>query len=78
MRKSMYLQCVLGALRAREQQYATTLEEDDKLLDGACEGRRRMAVWVRRGEKQLLREAQLWIQRELSEDGAPPAKKRRM
>ena len=78
MRKGLYLQCVLSALRAREQQYATTLEEDDKLLDGACEGRRRMAIWVRRGEKQLLREAQSWIRRQSDEDWAPPAKKRRL
>jgi len=30
--------------------------------------RQRMGLWVRRGEKQLLREAQTWVRREM--DGA--------
>ncbi|KAK4130360.1 SET domain-containing protein [Trichocladium antarcticum] len=87
-RKELCLQSVLGALQSRERQYPTSLEDDEQLIHaGEVVGRQRMAVWVRRGEKQLLREAQLWIGRELDEmrskrtraheDDAPAAKRRR-
>jgi len=94
-RKEIFLEVVLAALQDREKQYATTLEEDDQLVAGFdpnSMGRKEMAVWVRRGEKQLLREAQVWTARELEahrasvadkndghdgEDG-PSAKRRRM
>jgi SET domain-containing protein 6 len=88
-RKDLYLQAVLGALQARERQYLTSLEDDERLMN-ACEltGRQRMALWVRRGEKQLLREAQAWVRREVDElrtkaservrgDDGPAAKRRR-
>ena len=90
MRKDLYLQVVLGALQARERQYATSLEEDERLWNGGgLTGRQEMAVWVRRGEKQLLREAQSWVRREAQEmrneasdrtttDDGPAAKKRRL
>ncbi len=90
MRKDLYLQVVLGALQTRERQYSTSLEDDERLLDkGGLTGRQEMAVWVRRGEKQLLREAQLWVRREAHEmrnkaserggpDDGPAAKKRRL
>jgi SET domain-containing protein 6 len=91
-RKELYLQSVIGALQTRERQYLTSLEDDEQLIQsGQVMGRQRMAVWVRRGEKQLLREAQSWIRRELGElrskassertrahdDDAPAAKRRR-
>jgi SET domain-containing protein 6 len=45
-------------LRLREAEYATTLEEDDALLNaGISSHRKEMAVKVRRGEKAVLREA---------------------
>ncbi|KAL2262647.1 hypothetical protein VTK26DRAFT_572 [Humicola hyalothermophila] len=87
MRKKVYLESVLGALQAREQQYPTSLEDDEQLINaGRVTGRQGMAVWVRRGEKQLIREAQSWIKRELAdsqnkrtpEDDAPAAKRRRI
>ncbi|KAK3291811.1 uncharacterized protein B0H64DRAFT_330081 [Chaetomium fimeti] len=89
-RKDLYLRTVLRALHAREQQYATSLEEDERLA-GASQpsGRERMALWVRRGEKQVLREAQAWVQQAINElqaqastrtreDDGPAAKRRRM
>ncbi|KAK0609598.1 hypothetical protein B0T17DRAFT_546640 [Bombardia bombarda] len=69
-RKEIYLDSVVSALRDRESQYATTLEDDQELLatlDGRPSGRREMAVWVRRGEKKLLREGQAWVERKLAE-----------
>ncbi len=50
---------VLGhLLKLREGEYATTLEEDDALLNtGIYSHRTQMAVKVRRGEKAVLREA---------------------
>ncbi|KAG7288469.1 hypothetical protein NEMBOFW57_004822 [Staphylotrichum longicolle] len=89
MRKDLYLQAVLGALQSRERQYATSLEDDDRILSvGELTGRQRMAVWVRRGEKQLLREAQSWVRQEMNErrnkasdrtggNDGPAAKRRR-
>ncbi|KAH6847017.1 hypothetical protein B0I37DRAFT_310128 [Chaetomium sp. MPI-CAGE-AT-0009] len=89
-RKDLYLRAVLRALHAREQQYATSLEEDERLAEaGQLSGRERMALWVRRGEKQVLREAQAWVQRGIDElqarastraheDDGPAAKRRRM
>lgn len=47
-------------LRQREAEYATTLEEDDALLNnGISSHRKEMAVKVRRGEKAVLREAMM-------------------
>lgn len=89
MRKELYLSCALGALQDRERQYQTTLEDDEQLLSaGQVSRRHMMAVWVRKGEKQLLREAQAWVQRELAKlrskasertggDDAPAAKRLR-
>jgi SET domain-containing protein 6 len=89
MRKDLYLQAVLGALQFRERQYPTSLEDDDRILStGELTGRQRMAVAVRRGEKQLLREAQSWVRQEVNEmrskasdrtprDDGPSAKRRR-
>ena len=45
-------------LKAREMEYVTTLEEDEKLAaTGNLPGRTRMAIQVRLGEKRVLREA---------------------
>ncbi|KAK4120998.1 SET domain-containing protein [Parathielavia appendiculata] len=92
MRKNLYLQAVLGALQARERQYATSLEEDEHIIRaGQLTRRQQMAVWVRRGEKQVLREAQAWVRRQMDElrnnlasekraqgDDGPTAKRRRV
>ncbi|KAK3360456.1 hypothetical protein B0T25DRAFT_629544 [Lasiosphaeria hispida] len=67
VRKTVFLEGVYGALGEREGQYATTLEEDDALLANGARGRREMAVWVRRGEKKLLREAREWVAGQLDE-----------
>ncbi|KAK0716119.1 hypothetical protein B0H67DRAFT_582425 [Lasiosphaeris hirsuta] len=66
-RKAVILEGVHGALGEREGQYATTLEEDDALLGNGARGRKEMAVWVRRGEKNLLREAREWVAGQLDE-----------
>ncbi|KAK0614484.1 hypothetical protein B0T14DRAFT_436233 [Immersiella caudata] len=91
VRKEIYLDSVLGALQDRERQYATLLEEDEKLIrpERPME-REEMALWVRVGEKRLLREAQSWVSRELEaarrevsskrergDENAPAAKRRR-
>ncbi|KAL2175873.1 uncharacterized protein P884DRAFT_261822 [Thermothelomyces heterothallicus CBS 202.75] len=88
-RKEVFLQVVFDALRARERQYATSLEDDQSLVDaGQLTERQRMGVWVRMGEKQLLREAQTWVQHQmgglqdrvsddLRQDDGPAAKRRR-
>jgi len=50
-------QVIAVIIRAREQQYATSVEEDEKLLNcQALTHRERMAIHVRLGEKQILRE----------------------
>ncbi|GAB1313744.1 Ribosomal lysine N-methyltransferase 4 [Madurella fahalii] len=88
VRKELFLHSVLGALQDREAQYHTSLEDDEQLLSaGQVAGRQTLAVWIRRGEKQLLREAQEWVRRELIElrnkaserigDNEIPAAKRR-
>jgi SET domain-containing protein 6 len=91
MRKELYLQVVFGALQARERQYATSLEEDEQLMNaGQLTWWQRMALLVRRGEKQILREAQAWVRREMDQvqndnsskrmhgDDGPAAKRRRV
>ena len=72
------------------------MEEDEQVLrsEERPTGRLEMAVWVRRGEKRLLREAKAWVAKELDElrrekakatrddtrdrDGGPSAKRRRV
>ncbi|KAH8895506.1 SET domain-containing protein [Thozetella sp. PMI_491] len=84
-REAVYLESVLKSLRDRAAQYATSLEQDEQLLaEGRVEGRARMAVLVRRGEKLLLRDAQSWVQTKIdelqgsrAENGEPSAKRRR-
>ncbi|KAL1839093.1 hypothetical protein VTJ49DRAFT_1861 [Mycothermus thermophilus] len=61
-RKELYLQAVLAALRARERQYPTSLEEDEQLMTGQLSRAQQMAIVVRMGEKKVLREAQAWVQ----------------
>jgi hypothetical protein len=63
-RKGIFLDCILEALEARASEYATTLEEDRKILTGAAlPHRRNAALAVRVGEKELLQEAHLWVRR---------------
>jgi N-lysine methyltransferase SETD6 len=51
-------QVLVRILKSREKEYATTLEEDEKLLqDGSLSSRTAMAVQVRLGEKKVLRGA---------------------
>ncbi|KAK3373110.1 hypothetical protein B0T24DRAFT_249918 [Lasiosphaeria ovina] len=91
-RNEIYLDSVLKALGDREGQYVTRLEDDARLISAADRprGREQMAIWVRRGEKQLLREAQVWVAAKLDElrnkasgrrpganEDAPSAKRRR-
>ncbi|KAK4195029.1 hypothetical protein QBC40DRAFT_289718 [Triangularia verruculosa] len=67
-RKRLYLETIIEVVMQREKEYGTTLEEDDQLLRSSfSDEREKMAVWVRRGEKQILREAQAWIKTQLEE-----------
>lgn len=67
-RKEILFETAHKALADREKQYGSSLEEDEQLLaSGQIEGREKMAVWVRRGEKQVVREAQAWAKKELDE-----------
>lgn len=55
-----FVGCVLNQVfKLREQEYQTTLEEDDAILaaGNTLSHRKYMAVQVRRGEKEILREA---------------------
>lgn len=71
VKKEILLGGVRKALEEREGQYATSLEEDEKVLQGIEGGRpttrKEMAVWVRAGEKRIIREAVAWVQREEEE-----------
>jgi SET domain-containing protein 6 len=51
-------QVLMALLRLREEEYATTLEEDEALLKSEnLSNRTRMAIEVRLGEKRVIREA---------------------
>ncbi|KAF4625462.1 hypothetical protein G7Y89_g12708 [Cudoniella acicularis] len=51
-------QVLANLLRLREQEYVTTLEEDEELLQaGNLKHRTRMAIQVRQGEKRVIRAA---------------------
>lgn len=71
VRKDILLGGVSKALEEREKQYATSLEEDEKVLAGIEGGRpttrKEMAVWVRAGEKKIIREAVAWIKQQVEE-----------
>ena len=84
-RQELYLASVLGALKEREAQYQSTLEQDDDIIARNKETNRvAMAVIVRRGEKMVLREAQAWVQAEseklrasiVDQDGPAPKRQR--
>ncbi len=84
-RQELYLASVLRALKEREAQYQTTLEQDDDIITrNNAANRAAMAVFVRRGEKLLLRDAQAWVQAELEklrasivdQDGPAPKRQR--
>ncbi|KAK4184329.1 hypothetical protein QBC35DRAFT_506158 [Podospora australis] len=89
LRKEIFFETVLKAILTRESQYSTKLQEDEQLLNTPgqiTDERQRMAVWMRRGEKQILKEAQTWIRQELEtirnkasqqEDDGRAAKRRR-
>ncbi len=76
---------ISDALIERLAQYSTTLGEDRKLMERS-EGRLRMAVEVRLGEKVLLRSVVDWLRermanqddREPHTDGPPSKKARRI
>ncbi|EGO61580.1 hypothetical protein NEUTE1DRAFT_58975 [Neurospora tetrasperma FGSC 2508] len=71
VRKEILLGGVRKALEEREGQYATSLEEDEKVLAGIEGGRpttrKEMAVWVRAGEKRIIREAVAWVKKQEKE-----------
>ena len=73
---------IQALLKRRASEYATTAEEDDKLLEAAdLPHRRRMAIKVRQGEKFVLSEAEKEAARFALENkrmiGQPPVKRTR-
>ncbi len=84
-REKVSLESTLKALKDREAQYETTLDQDEALVAAKRgEDRAHMAVLVRRGEKRLLREAQSWVQERLDKlhasnerDGGPAPKRQK-
>lgn len=65
-REETQLAIVATVLEKLQGQYATTIEEDEKLLE-TVQGRERMAVVVRVGEKKLLREARAFLAGKMGE-----------
>jgi SET domain-containing protein 6 len=64
--KSAFFNIMDAVVPARLAQYSTTADQDEKSLTSAeLTGRKRMAVVVRLGEKQLLKEAQAFIPAQL-------------
>ena len=58
--RAAYADVIAKAMPARLKQYATTIPEDEALLESkTTTGRLRMAIEVRLGEKRLLQEAQV-------------------
>lgn len=53
-------------LEKLQGQYATSIEEDERLLE-TVQGRERMAVVVRVGEKKLLKEAKAFLSGKMGE-----------
>ncbi|THW19297.1 SET domain-containing protein RMS1 [Aureobasidium pullulans] len=64
--KHTFFEIMDAVIPARLAQYGTTIEQDEQLLKNTdLEGRHRMAVSVRLGEKQLLKEAKAFIPAQL-------------
>ncbi|THW59220.1 SET domain-containing protein RMS1 [Aureobasidium pullulans] len=64
--KHTFFEIMDAVVPARLSQYGTTVEQDEQLLKNTdLEGRHRMAVSVRLGEKQLLKEAGAFIPAQL-------------
>lgn len=81
--KTAFFEVMDAAIPARLAQYATSAEQDEELLkDAGLAGRKRMAVFVRLGEKKLLKEAKAFIPAQLEkykpveEDEEQPRAKR--
>ncbi|KAI4730195.1 SET domain-containing protein RMS1 [Aureobasidium sp. EXF-10728] len=64
--KTAYYEILDAVIPARLAQYGTTVEQDEQLLKNPdLEARHRMAVFVRLGEKKLLKEAKEFIPAQL-------------
>ncbi|KAG9553738.1 SET domain protein, partial [Aureobasidium melanogenum] len=64
--KLAYYEIMDAVIPARLAQYGTTIEQDEQLLKNPdLEGRHRMTVFVRLGEKKLLKEAKEFIPAQL-------------
>lgn len=64
--KGRVLELAKSVIEARTAEYATTIEEDESLLARGAQGRSKMAIDVRLGEKRLLREALDWTEERLA------------
>ena len=83
--KSAFAEVMARAIATRQGQYATSIQQDEEMLrNPAVQGRLRMAVEVRVGEKYLLQESLAFANEQVEqhrqpveESGDRPAKKQR-
>lgn len=72
--KAEVLGLVKSILKARIAEYTTTIEEDEQLLEQGAQGRLKMAIDVRLGEKKLLAEVLDWTEEKLAKYSQQPKK----
>ena len=83
--RTAFLEVMARAIQIRQGQYSTSVDQDDEMLrNAAVQGRLRMAVEIRVGEKHLLQEALAHVNESLEksresyeESSDRPAKKQR-
>ena len=73
------LEIISGTLAARLEQYPTSIEEDEGMIQSAV-GRRKMAIEVRLGEKTVLRDVKAFVdmRRKCLAEEEPRLKKQRV
>lgn len=76
-REETQLAIVATVLEKLQGQYPTSVEDDEKLLE-TVQGRERMAVVVRVGEKKLLREARAFLAGKMGEKDEGSNKRARL
>jgi N-lysine methyltransferase SETD6 len=67
-------QAMLKVLAKRKAEYSTSIEEDEKMLQGEIPARQRMAIEVRLGEKRILKKAKERVE---AWDTEPPTKRQK-
>jgi len=65
---------MLKVLAKRKAEYSTSIEEDERMLQGEIPARQRMAIEVRLGEKRILKKAKERVE---AWDTEPPTKRQK-